>query len=187
MSTSKSPSESDVQTDECAYADCTTEFVVGMAVHGSYCSRDCMLRARGQGPLATLRDDHRWCGTCFARLKEIDPAPEDAPECATGLQTLTESATKGERTRHRDDVVDSSDWRTICTCGNTEHDHHEPAFNSDDVRRRARNLVAALRDLAREEKLPHHVDGQAVVRNVHVDGEVSWARAIGAGLDAVDT
>lgn len=46
------------------------------SVAGSFCSTDCHARHRGRGILRELRRDHKYCFTCFARLKELDEPTE---------------------------------------------------------------------------------------------------------------
>ncbi|GGM64409.1 hypothetical protein J2752_000434 [Halarchaeum rubridurum] len=223
MSLAKSPlSESDVQTDECARDDCDVEFDVHRgAVAGSYCSRDCAWRDQG-GVLKTIVHDHRFCATCFARIKEtvspdddwrerhasalesaLDQGGEfvageggqmvlDATDCdhhrvtsvdaVIGVQYLTDQADHGLRSLPSPDASDRATWAPICQCGNTDHSHHEPEFDGEDTVARAYNLIALLEFLRDEDKAPRSPDGAALMRNVRVDGEVSWRRAIGAAL-----
>lgn len=183
MSTTHPPTEPSVQTDECARDDCTVEFHIAQATEGSYCSPRCAIMARGESILEALRNDHRWCGTCWGLLKEIEDPPESAPECAIGTQTLTPHATKGLRTLEGSErALDRTAWATICECGNTDARHHEPVFNAGDLRDRAENLLAALDQLHAEDRLPHQPTKEVVVRNIVCGSEIRWAFAIGVGL-----
>lgn len=67
--------ETGVQHDDCDHPDCTASYPVTDGVAG-HCSQRCADRHRGQRFLNTLQHDHRYCGTCFARLKDVH-SPSD--------------------------------------------------------------------------------------------------------------
>lgn len=61
------------ETDDCDHPDCSHKYAIRDGVAG-HCSQDCADRHRGHRGhrfLNTLRYDHRYCATCFARLKDV--------------------------------------------------------------------------------------------------------------------
>jgi hypothetical protein len=134
-------------TVECHYPECETLGKHWEFRHGQYCSTDCEHRHDGRQQLRKLMYDHCRCFTCFRELKTINPPKPDfefterghgwtldddgeprlqfysqevTRQAATGFQFLTEHSTKGEK--QRGDAVITG---TICSCGNTDHTHHD--------------------------------------------------------------
>ncbi|MDL0127090.1 hypothetical protein [Halobacterium salinarum] len=78
MSTATTPPQQEHrrQTDECDHPDCSSSYAIQDGVAG-HCSQDCADRHRGHRFLNTLRFDHRYCATCFARLKDVHTPTDD--------------------------------------------------------------------------------------------------------------
>lgn len=142
------------------------------SVRGSFCSSECYRSHRRQKQaeaiLEPIRKNHRFCATCFGRLKEVE-RPEgascvvgpsshddwgDAADVFVGWQYLTETAEVGEISRHADGdrdgdrevpiVEDGVVTGTICSCGATDHRDVSPTIRAtvdDDVL--VRQLAAA--------------------------------------------
>jgi len=135
---------------ECAYSQCEEfgrKWEMRVVDGTAYCSTACETRSEGREALARFIYDHALCTTCFRQLKDIEPPKPDfeftenghgwtldgdgeptleyynqdvSRSAATGWQSLTGNATKGERSRE-DRVITG----TICDrCGNTDHTHH---------------------------------------------------------------
>lgn len=62
------------ETVECE--QCGVDHDLAAVVRGSFCSTDCYYRHKGEDALRTVRNDHRFCGTCGGVLKEVTP-PDD--------------------------------------------------------------------------------------------------------------
>lgn len=62
--------------DDCDHPDCSQSYQVTDGVAG-HCSQRCADRHRGQKYLNTFRHDHRYCATCFARLKDVHSPGDD--------------------------------------------------------------------------------------------------------------
>lgn len=118
--------------ESCTCAYCEGPRNPQASVAGSYCSQSCHeahRRERAANDLLNkVRQDHRFCFTCFRQLKEVAKPPSRAPDCAIGLQYLTEHADVGEKSRLRFETnrpdgpsPDRVRTGTVCTCGATEH------------------------------------------------------------------
>lgn len=71
MSTANHPTE----TYDCEV--CEDPLPAHATVAGSFCSTTCLARHQGQKLLNKLESDHRFCYTCFSRLKTIDEPTDD--------------------------------------------------------------------------------------------------------------
>jgi len=65
-----------VKTGRCALPECRDTFPVTNAVQGSYCSRDCYNRHRGRRILRNVRQDHRFCWSCWRPRKTLEQPSE---------------------------------------------------------------------------------------------------------------
>jgi len=144
MSTAPTPSQpqvSDRVTYDCAAEGCDEERHPETSVKGSYCSQACYLRSRGRSFLNTLRDDHKFCYTCFARLKTIQ-APDD--EWRNRKREPVEiAAEQGGRFIHEDDGTirfDATDADLVKLCdpdavtGYQSHTEHAAIGEKTDPR-----------------------------------------------------
>jgi len=131
------------ETYRCDFPECEQTYPRTAAVDGSYCSRECAARHRGRRFLADIRQDHRWCWSCWYQRKQIEaPTAEtrrrlDGPiirEALVGYEYPTEH-------------VDRGPYGLACQCGAVDHDIE------DWVRRdgRERELLADLVAITREE------------------------------------
>lgn len=103
------------QTLECGYCD---EQFTPPATAGSFCSPECHHAHRGMKSarevFEILEQDHRYCGTCGRRLKDIQKPPKqnsvgkEIPDFVIGWQFRTDYATIGERSPSVD-VPDEED------------------------------------------------------------------------------
>lgn len=193
---------------QCAGPGCESDFRAHEAVDGSYCSEGCSLRDGGQNLLQHLQCDHRFCHSCFRRLKEIERPPMDAPEFVIGWQHRTTAARLGqlERNRHRitdEDGAYRGGWRTaadapadravrtgtICQCGATDHrDDYQRETHLVSIRNATERLLKTLEQLGREGQHDAIIDAVALARTVRQcaesGGDIDWALAVGRGLDA---
>ena len=82
MSTASSPaSQSSLQDEKYVCQYCDDEFLRDDGYSSNYCSAKCRYNAAAHGILKTIRFDHRFCGSCFRKLKEVhDPPPDDSPK-----------------------------------------------------------------------------------------------------------
>jgi hypothetical protein len=102
---------------ECALEECSNERTQTSSVDGSYCSRECADRAHGRGLLQDIRQDHRFCWSCFRQRKRIE-RPTD--ETLRGLGAVTAEALVGYESPTP--AVESGDFGPECTCGAVDHD-----------------------------------------------------------------
>lgn len=185
-------------TVECNYSECDTHGRRWEFHHGEYCSNECEQRQQGREVTRALRFDHRWCFTCYQRLKEINPPKPDfeftanghgwtrdadgnitlqyysqevTRTAAVGFEFLTEFAGKGEK--QRDERVITG---TICEhCGTTDHTHHEAPAPRHVIGR----LVTWL-----AERDDNVVDPHALHRAYERTGDVDYAVGVGVSTDS---
>lgn len=80
MSVTTSPERQLVQCGQCDDQYPQTE-----SVAGSFCSQDCHLRSKGEGALAQIDSDHRFCSTCYRQVKTVERPPDAWVEDATSM------------------------------------------------------------------------------------------------------
>lgn len=153
------------------------------SVRGSYCSAECYFRHRGHKALKNLEKDHRFCRTCFGRVKEIEDPPEglDVPEFVVGYQYGTPRATTAAREYDRDGLPPLIRQRLGCRCGATDLRKFDPALATVDPEETIGNLVVALREKYREDKLPL-VDHHRLAEAYDPDDPASLEYAVGVAL-----
>lgn len=101
----------------CGHGDCDNDRTASTSVAGSYCSRECRDRADGKGLLEDIRQDHRFCWSCFRQRKSIEKPPaqvkrgrgKHTAEAIVGFEYLTEHSERGSH-------------GIECTCGAVGHD-----------------------------------------------------------------
>ncbi|OYR76127.1 hypothetical protein DJ71_18535 [Halorubrum sp. E3] len=69
--------DSDPPEYECSYSNCDEIFTKGMGIRSSFCSVACFYRHRGRNALNKIESDHRFCATCFRRVKTTSEPSED--------------------------------------------------------------------------------------------------------------
>jgi len=102
---------------DCARDGCDETRTKHTSVEGSYCSRECADRAAGAALLRDLRHDHRFCGTCFRRKKDVETPTDEArrgwsltiDKSVVGYESPTEHAERGP-------------FGTECECAVVDHD-----------------------------------------------------------------
>lgn len=143
------------QTNPPTCASCDAYRNPRKSVRGSYCSEACYFRHRGQKALKNLEDDHRFCRTCFAQVKEIEDPPQRAPSFVVGYQYGTDAATSAARDYDREDAARPLvKERLGCHCGATDLRSHDDVLATVDLERTLVNLWSALRVKHREDKVP---------------------------------
>lgn len=142
------------------------------SVRGSFCSTACYdthrARKRARDILATIRKDHRFCGTCFRRTKEIEHPPSDRwglPDCVVGFEYRTEHADEGEKTVATDEYGHESlvGHGLICECGNTKHSQAEVILRNRFSLELGYWLLEAVDDLRAEGSIDATVDDETLL------------------------
>lgn len=134
------------ETDSCARDGCSETFSIQEAVAGSYCSLDCSDRAEAASLLAHIRQDHKYCATCFGVKKDIEPpkpaqsfdktgsgwVPEDADSATIewyGQETSEQAAVGFE---HLTDRAERGPYGVECVCGAVSHDAVDKSLRADE-------------------------------------------------------
>lgn len=104
------------KTDTCDHPDCESEYTIQNAV-GGYCSQACADRHAGAKLLRAIRQDHRFCWSCWRALKTVETPTAEARR---GLGPVTDEALVGyeDTTRH----VDQGPHGLECACAAVGHD-----------------------------------------------------------------
>jgi len=100
----------------CAHDDCNNTRTQTSSVDGSYCSRDCADRSAGQAFLQDIKQDHRFCWSCFRQRKRVERPPKKA---LRGLGRVTADAVIGYQSPTP--AVQQGDYGLECTCGAVDH------------------------------------------------------------------
>ena len=121
MSLAQTPHAPVIDGDDNEYEICQCEFCGGhypyrIGLSRRYCRWQCYGRDVATNLLQTIRYDHRYCGSCFRKLKDVDPPKPD-----TGGQSVKErvSPDTPEFGHHHSDV---------CVGGRTGREHAREGY-----------------------------------------------------------
>lgn len=104
----------------------TTESAVG----GSYCSTECRDRATGDRVLGHLRQDHRFCGSCYRPRKTVyRPADSEVEKLRSKALIIRESFVGFEELT---EFVSEGPYGIECNCGTIAHRDSEPLFRDGE-------------------------------------------------------
>ena len=164
---------------ECSLEDCDCERTPTSSVDGSFCSRDCADRAHGRALLRDIRQDHRFCWSCFRQRKRVE-RPTD--EFLRGLDAVTAEALVGYESPTP--AVERGDFGLECECGAVDHD-------LPDWGRRAAGpfewfLQLASKRLVADGRRDDVVDAATLADELRPDGagDVPLELAVGRALEA---
>ena len=104
----------------CAHPDCDADRTAHSSVAGSYCSERCAALDTGASFLRAVRQDHRFCWSCFRQRKEIE-RPSDAARRGRGRYTAEAMVGFEFPTKH----VEVGPHGLECHCGAIDHDTPE--------------------------------------------------------------
>ena len=121
MSLAQTPHAPVIDGDDNEHEICQCEFCGGhypyrIGLSRRYCRWQCYGRDVATNLLQTIRYDHRYCGSCFRKLKDVDPPKPD-----TGGQSVKErvSPDTPEFGHHHSDV---------CVGGRTGREHARSGY-----------------------------------------------------------
>lgn len=105
------------QRYDCERDGCDETRTRSTSVGGSYCSRECYNRSTGSNLLRDIRQDHRFCWSCWRARKEIE---RPTAESRRGLGPITDDALVGYEyyTEH----AEMGPYGLECACGAVSHD-----------------------------------------------------------------
>lgn len=179
---------------DCKRPDCETTSPSPQGSVGAYCSPDCQNRDQGRRLLNLLRHDHRYCFTCFRKLKDVEDVPEwrrrridpVTESAVTGYQSHTEHARLGLVAEPRQGYGFTTRLGTVCECGNANTREREDLLREADIKSVVRSLHSSLVELRQEGQHDHHLDFHTLVRELRQDvagpGGLEFARAVGAAI-----
>jgi len=180
-----------VQSDSpvlCAW--CDEERDPQASVRGSFCSRDCWLRHKGDKALNQLRHDHRFCVSCGRQLKELEEPPDEtlrqingaeSTHSLVGYQYRTPQADIGEIQRDGPtEYQDRIHTGTICECGVTDGREADPDLRQLEIDTVLKNLATTLLALWDEGAIDKKLDVRRYTRT-YAESE-DFALAVGRGL-----
>lgn len=102
------------ETYSCAYCGGTRSLTE--TVEGSYCSERCYYREKGEGAMNRVESHSRFCDSCYAPVRDVEPIPDRVRPDADGFQYRTPNTTIGvdDIGRDRYDRLERTRW----SCGN---------------------------------------------------------------------
>ena len=163
---------------ECSLEDCDDERTRTSSVDGSFCSRDCADQAHGRALLQDIKQDHRFCWSCFRQRKRVE-RPTD--EALRRVDTITADALVGYESATP--AVKRGDYGLECECGAVDHD-------LPDWGRRAAGpfewfLQLASERLVADGRRDDAVDAVALADELWADGDedVPLGLAVGRALE----
>jgi hypothetical protein len=176
---------------------CGDEHTAEAAVKGSYCSAGCFYRHRGANTLRKIANDHRFCGTCFRRVKETSRPSDDVlldagvssgvREAFIGFEESTEHAVQAvdefKSNTDRNTALRVEGLRLSCQCGTVDLSDEHEVLRELDVRESVVALWQALVQLERDgvlQQRPIKDDYFAAFRERGPD----WPYAVGRSLFA---
>lgn len=166
----------------CGYCGCWVNPY--KTVEGSYCSEGCYYRDQGASALKNLETDHKFCRSCMAKVKQIERPPEKFDDYIVGYQYGTPAAVSATREYESDDrATPLIKQRIGCECGATDLSTFDSVAANADREQLLVNLIAALREKYREEKLDELVDRRELFDAYRESGgDIEYA--VGRGLYA---
>jgi len=163
---------------DCAFEECNETRTSSTSVAGSYCSRDCADRAAGRALLRTIRQDHRFCWSCWRRRKEIERPTDPARR---GLGPVVDSALVGYE--YTTGAVERGPYGIECKCGALDHD--DPAYDRRDEGPYQWFLYVAVERLVAEGQRDSRLEiGRLADELWADDDEVPLELAVGRALEA---
>lgn len=114
---------------------CDGHYPLSIGFNRRFCRRECKYRAIAQRLLDGVRYNHKYCGNCYKRLKDVSPPAvsrksarkgRSPPECAIGRQQYRPHATHDQFNAARDDsqhAYSSLDLRGRMTCSCPVNSH----------------------------------------------------------------
>jgi hypothetical protein len=183
-----------VETYACS--ECGDDRTPATSVRGSFCSAACYYRHRGRQALRAIQQDHRFCGSCFRRVKTTSRPSDDRlrrhdvprriREAFVGYQDATEHATVAvDEFDGLDEhaVLRKTGTRLACRCGTVDPQDEHAVLRELDVRASVVALWRALVALERDGTLQ-----QRPVKDDYFDAfrerGPDWAYATGRALYA---
>jgi len=183
---------------ECAH--CETWRNPNGDVKGSYCSRDCWLRSKGQNVLTELQHDHTICATCFRVIKEIECPPEgtvvniptpDAPHnhgdadgvknVLIGYQYETPATERAVDDFSTDPYRVQERTRWSCECGNVDPNERDDILEEIDLDETIIRLLQRLRERYEMDQLPNQPSKQRLFDALREEWR-DWEYAIGSAV-----
>lgn len=168
---------------ECAWCDGPRE--PEASVRGSFCSRACWLRHKGDRALNVVRHDHRFCVSCGRQLKTIEePTDEtlrqiegaESTRALVGYQYRTPAADIGEISNegaHQHSEI--TRMGTVCSCGVTDQREASPALREVELADVLANLFKVLYRLWDEGAIDRQPDSDAYFDGYEQERDFTYA------------
>lgn len=140
---------------------CDGHYPLGIGFNRRFCHRECKYRSIARDLLTKIKYDHRYCRSCFRKLKEVTPPTltkksaqqgKTIPDCATGRQAYYNHAVEDFRNVH--DTPDDRSYpstvlqsRMTCSCPVNHHavvDRPAGGLSKDDAIQHTVRLTDAL-------------------------------------------
>jgi len=163
---------------DCSLDGCDNDRTPASTVAGSYCSRECADRSDGRALLRDIRQDHRFCWSCFRQRKEVE-RPTD--EARSGWSLLIDEAVVGYE--YPTEFVEQGPYGLECKCGALDHD--DPVYDQRHEGPFERFLQLASERFVADGRRNDAVDAAALTDEFRVDSDedVPLELAVGRSLE----
>ncbi|WP_135535392.1 hypothetical protein [Halostella pelagica] len=189
MTTATSPTPENVECGQC-----DDHFQPHASVKGSYCSRACYHKDKGNNALAQIQNDHRFCSTCFRQVKTVARpdddqlrdigVPKTIRETFAGYQYSTDATVFGEdirpSERHESPARQKTRRSWGCQCGAIDLRGRDRTLESVEGGAVLLNLLRCLATLYQDEAIAHAPSLEALFDGVRESGDLE--QAIGRSL-----
>jgi len=166
---------------------CGESFEIGY--NAEYCSKECVHKSRGESVLNIIKHDHRFCFSCFTKIKEVErPTDEQlrqiegqhSADAVIGFQYKEPEADIGEITA-KADTIDTVVTGIVCgNCGTTDH---RDSFQRDlSVKQAAKRLRERVKETREEGQHSFDFSTEAFVEAWNESGG-DWEYALGVALE----
>lgn len=195
------PTVSTTQTPPRESYECTAcgdDYPAGSAYAGSYCSDVCYHQHKGRDVIRDIKQDQRWCATCFRPVKEIEQPPSTKTLFVEGPrgrddETLQKDVLIGhqhptEQTRW---VVDEQEMpnaflplersRWGCSCGAVNPSTQSAILQRIHAKTVITSLLTCLAQLHDEGNVAHHPSREALFDALR-ERPFDWAYAAGRAI-----
>jgi len=146
---------------------CREQFEKPTGFDADHCSEKCYFERKGSKALNLIKHDHRFCGSCFRQLKEIEKPPEatleeltnETSQALVGFQYRTPNATTATKSfKGSDEYTRIYARGTGCECGITDTREEDPDLRELELAAVLARVIKRFRELHAEGQLDQQID-----------------------------
>lgn len=184
--------QSTPETYTCSY--CSESYPASEKVKGSYCSERCYYQHKGDSALSQIKDDHRWCATCFRPVKTtwkpnrtliVEPADHDQDVQYKNVLIGYQHPTEHMVWATTDDAREPADHRPRqcwgCECGNLDLSTRDETLEDVELKQLPARLYWCLQAFAETGALEAEPDREQLFDALREEWR-DWPYAVGRAL-----